>query len=86
MNIRKWLESRTSNVVIFESLLVPHAGEDRGRRVKRCEYVAELVQGAGIHDLNHWHLYWLRRDLHLNRMGINILGWRFADAMWKGLS
>lgn len=49
VNIRKWLESRTSNVVIFESLLVPHAGEDRGRRVR---------------DVNMW-LSWCRGQVSM---------------------
>ena len=87
------IRRRTAKVVISGLLPVPRDSERRnGIRWRMNAWLRDWSRGQGFKFMDHWDLFWGRRDLfkkdglHLNPRGTNILAGRFARATGQTLN
>ena len=87
------LRRRTAKVVMSGLLPVPRDSERRNEiRWRMNAWLRDWSRGQGFKFMDHWDLFWGRRDLfkkdglHLNPRGTNILAGRFTRATGQTLN
>lgn len=96
MNIRelgKRIKGRTYKIMISGFLRVPHASENRNRKIARMDaWLTSWCREQELRCLDHWGLLWGRSDLYksnglyLNWRGTNILTGSSVCTTWVYLN